>query len=85
MNIAPPIISALEMKTTRTEWSLDLMLSIKEICDRAGIAFHTFQYWRRESLNLLPKPIGVEKKVIYFDESILERIKFILDHCCPAN
>ncbi len=53
------------------------MLSIKEICEKAGISLHTFQSWRRNDSNLLPKPVAVKKRVIYFDDSILERIKFI--------
>jgi DNA-binding transcriptional MerR regulator len=55
------------------------MLSINEICGRAGISINTFQYWRRNDRKLLPKPMGVDKKVIYFDDSILERIQFIRD------
>lgn len=53
------------------------MLTIKEICDRTGIAPHTFQSWRRDGLKLLPRPVAVEKQAICFDDSILERIRFI--------
>ena len=55
------------------------MLSINEICTKTGLSLHTFQSWRRDGRNLLPKPVGVDKKVIYFDESILDRIQLILD------
>lgn len=53
------------------------MLSIKEICKKAGISLYTFQSWRRNDSWLLPRPVAVEKKVIFFDDSILARIKFI--------
>lgn len=53
------------------------MLSIAEILKRTGLTLHNFQSWRRGDSNLLPKPVAVDKKVIYFDDSILERIKFI--------
>jgi DNA-binding transcriptional MerR regulator len=56
------------------------MLSINEICDQAGITIHTLQSWRRNGLNLLPKPVAVDKKVIFFDDSILERIRLIREH-----
>ena len=53
------------------------MLSIADILKKTGLTLHTFQSWRRGESNLLPKPAAVDKKVIYFDDSILERIKFI--------
>lgn len=53
------------------------MLSIADILRKTGLTLHTFQSWRRGDSNLLPKPVAVDKKVIYFDDSILERIKFI--------
>lgn len=53
------------------------MLTIKEICEQADISLHTFQFWRRHDSKLLPEPVAVKKRVIYFDKSILERIKFI--------
>lgn len=55
------------------------MLTIAEILNQTGLTMHTFQFWRRGGSNLLPKPVGVDKKVIYFDDSIVERIKFIRD------
>lgn len=55
------------------------MLTIVEILDKTGLTMHTFQFWRRGGAHLLPKPVGVDKKVIYFDDSIVERIKFIRD------
>ena len=55
------------------------MLSIAEILEKTGLTRDTFQSWRRGRFNLLPKPVGVDRKVIYFDDSILERIRFILD------
>jgi predicted site-specific integrase-resolvase len=56
------------------------MLSINEICEKAGITLHTFQSWRRDGLTLLPRPVAVDKKVIFFDDSILERIRLIREH-----
>ena len=53
------------------------MLSIAEILKKTKLTLHTFQSWRRGDSNLLPKPVAVDKKVIYFDDSILERVKFI--------
>ena len=53
------------------------MLTIKEICEQAGINVNTFHAWRRANWRLLPEPVGVAKKIIYFDDSILERINFI--------
>lgn len=53
------------------------MLTIKEVCEKAGISLHTFQSWRRNDSVLLPRPAAVDKRVIFFDDSILERIKFI--------
>lgn len=53
------------------------MLTIKEICDRTNINVNTFHAWRRANWRLLPDPIGVAKKTIYFDDSIIERIYFI--------
>lgn len=55
------------------------MLSINDVCKKTGITLHTFQYWRRNDSKLLPKPIAVEKRTIYFDDSILDRIQFIRD------
>jgi DNA-binding transcriptional MerR regulator len=53
------------------------MLSIADILKKTGLTLHSFQSWRRGDSNLLPKPVAVDKKVIYFDDSILKRIKFI--------
>jgi len=53
------------------------LLTIKEICDKTGINVNTFHAWRRADWRLLPDPIGVAKKTIYFDDSIIERIIFI--------
>lgn len=53
------------------------MLTIKEICVRTGININTFHAWRRADWQLLPAPVGVAKKTIYFDDSIIERIMFI--------
>ncbi|MDL2227122.1 helix-turn-helix domain-containing protein [Deltaproteobacteria bacterium OttesenSCG-928-M10] len=53
------------------------MLSIADILEKTGLTLHTFQSWRRGGSNLLPKPVAVDKKVIFFDDSILERIRFI--------
>ena len=53
------------------------MLSIADILKKTGLTLHNFQSWRRGDSNLLPKPVAVDKKVIYFDDSILERVKFI--------
>jgi DNA-binding transcriptional MerR regulator len=53
------------------------MLSIKEICDKTGLTLHTFQNWRRNGSHLLPKPVAVDKRIIFFDDAILERIKYI--------
>lgn len=53
------------------------MLTIKEICEKTRINIHTFHAWRRADWNLLPAPIGVAKKTIYFDDSVIERIMFI--------
>lgn len=53
------------------------MLTIKEICARTGVNHHTFQSWRRDGLKLLPKPVAVQRNFIFFDDSILERVRFI--------
>lgn len=53
------------------------MLTIKEICAKSGISIHTFQSWRRNDSVLLPSPVAVKKRIIYFDDSILQRIDFI--------
>ena len=53
------------------------MLTIKEICEITGVNINTFHTWRRAEWNLLPAPVGVAKKIIYFDDSIIERIKYI--------
>ena len=55
------------------------MLSIEEIIEKSEINLHTFQSWRRNGLKLLPNPIAVEKRKIFFPDSIVERIKFIRD------
>ena len=54
------------------------MLTIQEICRQTGLSIHTFHSWRRGALTLLPQPIGVSKKTIFFDDSIVERINYIL-------
>jgi DNA-binding transcriptional MerR regulator len=53
------------------------LLTIKEVCERTGININTFHAWRRDGWRLLPAPVGVAKKTIYFDDSIIERIMFI--------
>jgi len=55
------------------------MLSIDEIIEKTGLTRYNFQAWRRNGLRLLPKPVSVDKRNILFDDSILERIKFIRD------
>ena len=55
------------------------MLSIDEILEKTGLTRYNFQAWRRDGLRLLPKPVSVDKRNILFDDSILERIKFIRD------
>ncbi|UQZ88462.1 hypothetical protein C4J81_04275 [Deltaproteobacteria bacterium Smac51] len=53
------------------------MLSIEDIVEKSEINLHTFRSWRKNDLKLLPNPIAVEKRKIFFPDSILERIKFI--------
>jgi DNA-binding transcriptional MerR regulator len=53
------------------------MLTIADILKKTGLTLHNFQSWRRGDSTLLPKPVAVDKRVIYFDDSILERVKFI--------
>lgn len=55
------------------------MLTIQQILKKTGLTLHNFQSWRRNDSNLLPRPVAVDKRVIYFDDSILARIKFIQD------
>ena len=55
------------------------MLSIDEILKKTGLTRYNFQTWRRNGLQILPKPVSVDKRNILFDDSILERIKFIRD------
>jgi DNA-binding transcriptional MerR regulator len=56
---------------------VSFVLTIADILKKTGLTLHNFQSWRRGDSTLLPKPVAVDKKVIYFDDSILERIKFI--------
>lgn len=51
------------------------MLTIHEVAERSGESLHTIQYWRK--LDLLPDPTGVKKRVIFFEEGILQRIAWI--------
>jgi len=54
------------------------VVTLEDIQERTGVSIDTIQYWRRpRNEGLLPEPAAVKKKVIYFDESIIERIKFI--------
>lgn len=54
------------------------MVTLEDIQERTGVSIDTIQYWRRpRNEGLLPEPAAVKKKVIYFDDSIIERIKFI--------
>jgi len=55
------------------------MLSIDQILEKTGLTRYNFKAWRRNGLQLLPKPVSVDKKNILFDDSIVERIKFIRD------
>ena len=55
------------------------MLTIEQILEKTGLTRYNFKAWRRNGLQLLPKPVSVDKKNILFDDSILERIKFIRD------
>jgi DNA-binding transcriptional MerR regulator len=56
------------------------MLTFEDIQAKTGVTTNTIQYWRRrQNEGLLPEPIAVRKKVIYFDDSIIERIQFIKD------
>ena len=55
------------------------MLSIDEILEKTVLIRYNFKAWRRNGLQLLPKPVSVDKKNILFDDSILERIKLIGD------
>ena len=51
------------------------MLTIIEVAEKSGEKLHTIQYWRQ--LALLPEPVAVKKRVIFFDEGILQRIAWI--------
>ncbi|MDL2226340.1 helix-turn-helix domain-containing protein [Deltaproteobacteria bacterium OttesenSCG-928-M10] len=53
------------------------MLSIDEILKKTGLTRYNFQAWRRNGQQLLPKPVSIDKRNILFDDSILERIRFI--------
>ena len=54
------------------------MVTLEDIQERTGVSVNTIQYWRRQqNEGLLPEPAAVRKKVIYFDDSIIERVKFI--------
>lgn len=53
------------------------MLSIDEILEKTGLTRYNFQAWRRNGQQLLPKPVSIDKRNILFDDSILERIRFI--------
>lgn len=54
------------------------MVTLEDIQERTGVSVNTIQYWRRrQNEGLLPEPAAVRKKVIYFDDSIIERVRFI--------
>jgi len=54
------------------------MVTFEDIQRQTGVSINTIQYWRRhQNEGLLPEPVAVRKKVIYFDDSIIERIRFI--------
>ncbi len=54
------------------------MVTLEDIQRETGVSINTIQYWRRQqNEGLLPEPAAVRKKVIYFDDSIIERIRFI--------
>jgi DNA-binding transcriptional MerR regulator len=54
------------------------VVTLEDIQERTGVSVNTIQYWRRpRNEGLLPEPAAVRKKVIYFDDSIIERVKFI--------
>lgn len=56
------------------------MVTLEDIQRQTGVSINTIQYWRRrQNEGLLPDPVAVRKKVIYFDDSIVERIQFIQD------
>ena len=54
------------------------MVTLEDIQQQTGVSINTIQYWRRhQNEGLLPEPVAVRKKVIYFEDSIIERIRFI--------
>jgi DNA-binding transcriptional MerR regulator len=54
------------------------MVTLEDIQKQTGVSINTIQYWRRQqNEGLLPEPVAVRKKVIYFNDSIIERIQFI--------
>ncbi|MDL2227130.1 helix-turn-helix domain-containing protein [Deltaproteobacteria bacterium OttesenSCG-928-M10] len=54
------------------------MVTLEDIQRQTGVSINTIQYWRRrQNEGLLPEPVAVRRKVIYFDDSIMERIRFI--------
>ena len=56
------------------------MVTFEDIQRQTGVSINTIQYWRRrQNEGLLQEPVAVRKKVIYFEDSIIERIRFIQD------